>query len=97
MVENGLSDSHRSAADASNANITTGITGLPEIVDWAPEVVICEEIDSERETDPLGDDLKVHSIYIKGSCGLNRGLEIISGDCSKQKISQQTKSENSNI
>ena len=52
VVENELSDSHRSAAVSRNANITDGITGVPTIVDKAPEVFIYEEIGSEGETKP---------------------------------------------
>ena len=52
MVENELSDAHRSAAASRNAKITAGITGVPTIVDKSPEVVIYEEIGSEGETNP---------------------------------------------
>ena len=43
VVENELSDAQREAADASNDNMTTGITGVPTIVDESPEVVIDEK------------------------------------------------------
>ena len=42
-----MSDSQRAAADAINANITTGITGVPKIAYEAPDVVIDEERNSE--------------------------------------------------
>ena len=57
-----MSDSQRAAADAINANITTGITGVPKIVYEAPDVVIDEERNSEGETDSLRDELNVHNI-----------------------------------
>ena len=48
-----------------NANTTTGITGVPTILDETPYVVVYEEIYSERKTDSLGDELYVHGIYIE--------------------------------
>ena len=53
VVENELSDAQREAADASNDNMTTGITGVPTIVDESPEVVIDEKSDSKGETEYL--------------------------------------------
>ena len=42
VMENELSDTQRTASDASNSNIPTGITGVPTTVDEAPELVIYE-------------------------------------------------------
>ena len=63
VVENELSDAQREAADASNDNMTTGITGVPTIVDESPEVVIDEKSDSKGETEYLWDEVNVHDIY----------------------------------
>ena len=60
-----MSDSQREAKGTRNGNITTRITGVPKIVDEAPEVVIDEERDSEGETDSLGDEVNVHDIEIE--------------------------------
>ena len=40
VVENEFSDAYRSEAAPRNVNITTRITGVPKIVDEAPEVYI---------------------------------------------------------
>ena len=58
VAENELSDVHRSGAKARNENITTGIIEGTIIVDETPDVVIDEEINSEGESDPLGDKVK---------------------------------------
>ena len=47
MVQNESSDAQRAAATARNTTTTTGITGVPKIVDESPEVVIDEESNSE--------------------------------------------------
>ena len=57
LVENEYSVSQRAEADYSNANITISITGVPTKVDELIEVVIDEDINSEVEPDPLGDEL----------------------------------------
>ena len=64
VAENELSDVHRSGAKARNENITTGIIEGTIIVDETPDVVIDEEINSEGESDPLGDKVNIHDIYI---------------------------------
>ena len=40
VTKNELSDAQRVAAADRNSNITTGITGMPTILNEAPEVVI---------------------------------------------------------
>ena len=64
VAENELSDVHRSGAKARNEKITTGIIEGTIIVDETPDVVIDEEINSEGESDPLGDKVNIHDIYI---------------------------------
>ena len=57
-----MSDVQRELASARNINITTGITRMNTIVYVVPEMVINEEIDSDGETDYLGDEINVHDI-----------------------------------
>ena len=57
-----MSDAQRSEADAINSNITTGITGVPRMVDEAPEVVRDKESDTEGGTDSLGYEVNVNDI-----------------------------------
>ena len=59
---NELSDTQREMSATRNSKITPGITGVPTIVDEAPEVVIDEESNNEGETDPLGYEVNVHDI-----------------------------------
>ena len=50
------------AEDDNNYNITNNIKLVPIILDEAPYMVIDEEIDSEGEPDPLGEEGNVHDI-----------------------------------